>query len=204
MRGIYICLLFAIVATIVATATADSNGKLEKFRLKDIYDKDGIAKGQRRYIGKRLNGNKEFNAALNRYINHKQDMLEQLRPIPVGSLITSQSPTTNLSPTGPPTTPPTSPSTTSPLTSPSSSSSNLDDLNNDQDDSDQFIYANTPISNMLPQIIRQLELQRQRPAGGNTQRINNNGKQHRRRNKKNKNKKGKKRPQVINIRPNRG
>jgi len=115
MRGIYICLLFAIVATIVATATADSNGKLEKFRLKDIYDKDGIAKGQRRYIGKRLNGNKEFNAALNRYINHKQEMLEQLRPIMEGCPPSTTAPTVTT--TGPifPTTPTGSPTTTGPF-----------------------------------------------------------------------------------------
>lgn len=173
-------------------------------------------------------GSSSLNAALNEYITNKQDMLEQLRPTTSNSgtglsSVTGTSASDNAiyvnlaagtvstgAGTGTGSDSVTSTSSTGTGTGTGSSNTNTQAAVN------QVIYGSSPINSLLPQIIGEAVSQRRRPANNNRRgvvqrrrRVNNRNKNKknnntRRRRKNNKAKNGKKRPQVMVVRPNRG
>lgn len=210
--------------------TAVASAPAEKSRLAGIYVKDGNQNGQLRFLASGLtsssssSGSSSLNAALNEYITNKQDMLEQLRPTTSNSgtglsSVTGTSASDNAIyvnlaagtvSTGAAT------GTDSVTSSTGTSGTGTGTTNsNTQAAVNQVIYGSSPINSLLPQIIGEAVSQRRRPANNNRRgvvqrrrRVNNKNKKNnnntRRRRKNNKAKNGKKRPQVMVVRPNRG
>lgn len=190
----------------------------EKTRLAGIYVKDGNQNGQLRFLasgltGSSSSGSNSLNAALNEYITNKQDMLEQLRPTTSNSgtglsSVTGTSASDNAIYVnlGSDTVSTGAASGSDTVTTSGTGSTN----SNTQAAINQVIYGSSPINSLLPQIIGEAVSQRRRPGNNNRRgvvqrrrRVNNNNNTRRRR-KNNKGKNGKKRPQVMVVRPNRG
>lgn len=190
----------------------------EKTRLAGIYVKDSNQNGQLRFLasgltGSSSSGGNSLNAALNEYITNKQDMLEQLRPTTSNSgtglsSVTGTSASDNAIYVnlGSDTVSTGAASGSDTVTTSGTGSTN----SNTQAAINQVIYGSSPINSLLPQIIGEAVSQRRRPGNNNRRgvvqrrrRVNNNNNTRRRR-KNNKGKNGKKRPQVMVVRPNRG
>ncbi|XP_030386672.1 uncharacterized protein LOC115633368 [Scaptodrosophila lebanonensis] len=200
---------------------ASSNGDVEESgvntlekgpskRLAGIFVKDGNENGQLRFLAAGLSssGNSNnINSALNQYITQKQDMLEQLRPVSTSGTVGTLGTLGTATVTGTGTATGTGAVTTSAngaiyvnlgSSSGSSSTSSNAALN-------QAIYGGSPVADLLPQVIASAALQNgnlRRRTPANRRRVANRvgNTQNRRRG----NKRGKKRPQVLVVRPNRG
>lgn len=200
----------------------------EKSRLAGIYVKDGNQNGQLRFLASGLtssssSGSNSLNAALNEYITNKQDMLEQLRPTTSNSgtgtglsSVTGTSASNNAIYVnlGSDTVNTGTATTGGSVTGTTGTSGTGSTNSNTQAAINQVIYGASPINSLLPQIIGEAVSQRRRPGNNNRRgvvqrrrRVNNKNKKNnntRRRRKNNKGKNGKKRPQVMVVRPNRG
>ncbi|XP_026846273.1 period circadian protein [Drosophila persimilis] len=203
----------------------EAEPELDESRLAGIFVKDGNENGQLRFLASGLTssssttGSTGFNSALNQYITNKQDMLEQLRPSSTGTGTTTGTGTSLVTGTSTSGTGSGLVTTTSNgaiyVNAGGSSSSASSGSSSTNAALNQAIYGASPIADLLPQIVAQGLSTRRRPGNNNIRRrvpnrrrvnkrrgsVNNNNLQRRRRRG---NKRGKKKAQVMVVRPNRG